>query len=72
MATADPLPPTALQSVAEQLGQFLAGPPAAAPHALAAVKKPELAESLVVCVVTAAQVVDGRRPSERRGHRPDD
>ena len=55
MANADPLPQAALQSVAEQLGQFMAGPPAAA-HALAKVKQPELAESLAICFVTAAQV----------------
>jgi hypothetical protein len=58
MATADPLPQAALQSVAAQLGQFLAAPPAQTPAALAVVQQPELAESLAVCFVTAAQVED--------------
>src|SRR5262249_60144839 len=41
-----------------QLGQFIAAPAPAMPQALAAAQHPELAESLAVCFVTAAQVAD--------------
>jgi hypothetical protein len=58
MAKPDHLEPAVLRSVANQLSHFLAAPRGLMPLALGAIRKPELAESLAVCFVTAAQVTN--------------
>jgi len=56
MASPDPLPAAALESVARQLGEFLSLPKPALTRALGKVSQPEVRESLAVCFVTAEQV----------------
>jgi hypothetical protein len=57
MPSLDPIPTAAVQSVVEQLGQFLAMPKADLRRTLGDVDEPALAESLAICFVSAEQVI---------------
>jgi hypothetical protein len=58
VAKPDPLSKTALRSVADQVGQFLASASATPAAAMAPLRKPQLAESFAICAVGADQVAN--------------